>query len=406
MPITPTDLQDGLKELYLGQDMEEVLYEKSFARPFYTRVKKNTEFEGEYYPLPVMYEDVGGGSSTFVNAQTNEAAMELAQFQCDVADYHRVVQVKGKALRKVRSNVGAFLKKQQLRTDSMLNALANDLENSLYRSSTAVKGTIAAIAAGVVSFAEEGVAKLFQKNDVLGVTAAGMAGAARATTATITVVDVVNNELTISPAAPVGWIATDLIFRDGDYVSAGDNLQLHGLADWVPATDPVLGVDSFQGEDRGAYPIRLAGHRFTGSLATIEDDIVAALTDMWDYLGAAPDVMLCSGTIWRLLAKELGIEVRRDPRDGKAGMEPIAIMGPSGRITEIIAAPKCQVYTSWLLTMDTWELISAGDTVGIFDDDGNLAMRVSDDDSVEWRGVSYPELCCHRPGDNARITWS
>jgi hypothetical protein len=404
--ITQTDLDAAYKEMYDGQEQVNIVYDE-FARPFLSRLKKKEDLAGDFYPLPVLYEDVGGGSCTFSTAQTNVAAMEMGVFQIDAADYHRVVQVQAKALRKI-TDVGAFLTKQKVKVDSMLRALANDIEKSLYRTSDGQLGVISAISTGVITLVTAADAKLFSINDAL-VVAESTGDNPRADIGYVISKDPEAGTVTVSTSMggsagdPTAWEATDILFRQGDYTAASDTKRLSGLDDWLPTADS---PGSLFGQARTANRQALAGiYVSNGSKNNIEHSLLNAMAKGGDYFGAAPDLILMDYTLWALLAREKQIEVRRVPRQGKMGVEPMVILGPNGP-AECVPASFCQADTAWILTLDTWCLFSAGPCVGIFDDDGNTILRVSDNDALETRAVSYPQLGCDAPGKNIRLALS
>ena len=407
--ITSSNLSNALKKLYAGQKLEKIVFNE-LSRPFLTRVKKMTSFQGEKYPIPVMYEDVGGGSNTFSTAQSNVAAMALATFEIDVKQYYRVLQVNTLAMRRSKSDLGSFLRKQEIQTTSILNALANDLEKSLYRTSD---GHIGVIAAGITeasttcTLATAGDAKNFNKGDKI-VAAADAASAVESDSVGVLTIAAVNYSTgvltTSANMSTASWAAGNLLFRQGDYVSASDRNRISGLADWIPSTQPTSG-DSFFGQDRSSNPTRLAGYAYSGSLSDIENSILKAAVAQADFANATPDVMFCDYTMWGDLAKEMGVDVRRKPRDGKGGFENLYIAGPRG-IIEIVPATYCQPNTGWLLEMDSWELVSAGGPVEIFADDGMTVQRVYNADALEVRAVSYPQLACYRPANNCQISFS
>jgi hypothetical protein len=203
-------------------------------------------------------------------------------------------------------------------------------------------------------------------------------------------------------ATPTDWGTVDTLFRQGDYTEADDEKRLHGLNDWIPTGTPA----TLLGQARTANREALAGiYLSTGSYSDIEHSLIQGMAKMGDYFGGAPDVILMDYTLWGLLVKELNLQVRRVVRDGKAGVEPITILGPNGP-ADVVPCTFCQPATAWCLTMSTWKLYSAGPCVGIFDDDGNSILRVSNDDALETRAVSYPQLGCNQPGRNMRIAFS
>ncbi len=403
--ITSANLNNALKKLYTGQRLEKIVFNEQ-SRPLLTRVKKMTNFQGEKYPIPIMYEDVGGGSNTFSNAQANVAAMSLATFEIDVTKYYRVLQVNTLAMRRTKSDLGSFLRKQEIQTTSILNALANDLEKSLYRTSDGQLGIIDAtttIASTTCILSNKGDAKNFNKGDKV-MAADTTASALRGTALTVESVNYTAGTMVMSAACnSVSWAVGDLLFREGDYTQSTTK-HISGLSDWIPATAPTNG-DSFFGTDRSSNATRLAGNRYSGSLSDIENSILKAAVAQADIANANPGVMFCDYTLWGDLAKEMGVDVRRKPRDGKGGFESLYIAGPRG-VIEIVPATYCQKNTGWLLEMDSWELVSAGGPVEIFSDDGMSVQRVYNADALEIRAVSYPQLACYRPANNSQITFS
>jgi hypothetical protein len=402
--ITAADIDAALKELYDGQKCEEMVFGKD-SRPFLNRVKTNTDFQGDLYPLPVMYEDTHGGSCTFSTAQSNVGAPELEQFQIDVKEYYRVVQIKTKALRKAKSDLGSFLSKQKIRVDSALNALANDLEVSLFRTESGKLGTISSEDGGyVITLTAAADAKNFQKGMKI-VAAADESSAPDDTVMTITDIDRSAGTITVDQdIGDSGWAATNVLFREGDYVSASDVNRISGLEDWIPSSAP--GATAFKNVDRSSNPNLLGGQRQTGDLNAIQDSLIDAMVKGNDEMLFKPDVGFCDHTLWGLLSKEMGVEIRREGGgDGKGGFQSLFIAGHRG-ILEIIPCTFCQSNIVWLLDMSTWTLFSAGPTAGVFDDDGNTILRISDEDGLEIRCVSYPELGCNAPGKNMRVDFS
>lgn len=403
--ITASDLDAAYKVLYKGQQMESLVADER-ARPFLTRVKKDPNLEGDYFPLPVMYEDVGGGSLTFSKSQENQAAPAMAQFAIDASAYYRTVQITTKALRKAKSNLGAFISKQKIRTDSALNALANDLEKALFRSADAHLAQISSsgFTSGTPNYlvlSNLSDVKLFAIGDQI-VAAAALTNAPHAAVGTITAIAYDTGTLTVSGTL-TSWANSHYIWREGDHVGASDTLGLHGLNDWIPAT---LEASTFMGVTRSANRDLLAGFYYSGgSLADIEYSLFYALCQMGDRIAAPVDVILVDYTLWGLLCKEMGIEVKRDPRDGKLGFASVAIAHPNG-VAEVLPCKYCQPSTAWLMTMEDWTLFSLGDVVGVFDDDGSTMMRISDTDGIEVRCVSYPELGCSRPARSGRVAFS
>ncbi len=406
--ITAADLDAALKEMYDGQKCEELVF-GSDARPFLNAVKTKTDFQGDLYPMPVMYEDVHGGSCTFSTAQSNAGAPELEQFQIDVKEYYRVVQIKTKALRKAKSDLGTFLSAQKIKVDSALNALSNDLEISLFRTETGKLGTIASEAGTVITLTSAADAKNFRVGMKI-VSADSAAVNPDGDVATIT--DINRSAGTLTTDTDIGtaasgagdWAAGGLLFREGDYTAANDVKRIAGLEDWIPSSAP--GSTAFKNVDRSSNPALLGGQRQTGDLTAIQDSLIDAMVKGNDEILFKPDKAFCDSTLWGLLAKEMNVEIRREGgKDARGGFQSLYIAGHRG-ILEVIPATFCQPNIVWLLDMSTWLLLSAGPTAGVFDDDGNVALRISDNDGLEIRCLSFPELGCNAPGKNMRVDFS
>lgn len=401
--ITAADIAAALKPMYGSQGQKSLVFDKK-ARPFLSMLKTIEEFEGQYYPLPVLYEDSLGGSNTFTTAQTNVGAPGMETFQVDpTSNYYRIVQISTQALRRAKSSLGSFITQTKLKYDSALNGLANDIETSLFRSADGHLATISgAPAAGVVTLSNAGDAKLFAIGEKLVCANSITAALHTGEVGTVTATDPVAGTITVSGTI-TNWGDTDVIFRQGDYVSASDTLHLHGLADWIPTS---LESGTFMGVTRTGKREKLAGMYFSdGSLTDIEYSMFTALCQMGDRSAAPVDKILTDYTLWGLLAKELGIEVSRDPRDGDAGMTRIGIAHPNG-VAEVVPCTKCQPNTAWPLTSEDWVLVSLGPAAGIFDDDGQLAQRISNADGIETRAVGFPELGCSAPVRSGRIAFS
>jgi len=402
MTFTKTTLDGVLKELYAGQAVQELAYDKS-SRPFLSMLKKNPGFGGVIYPLPVVYEDTMGRSATFTNAQSNVSGSSITQFQIDVVANYSIARITTDALLRARNDKGAFLRGLKHMVDSAINVLANDIESALFRDRSGARGRISSGYAGTTL-------TLVDADDIVNfavgmkvVSAASTTGALTSAAArTITDVDRDAGTITINAALAGTAADNDYLFADGDHVSASDNLKLAGLDAWIPSSAP--GSTSFFGVDRTSDVTRLGGLRYTGNAAAIEESIVGGAARLGRECGAVPDVALMSFTTFRRLTNEMGSKVQRD-QGGKAvgGFQSLEIYGPRGMIS-CVPCTFCQPDVVWLLTLNTWQLISMEEPIRILDDDGSRVLRVSNADSLEVRIGSYSNLGCNAPGKNCRIS--
>jgi hypothetical protein len=405
MSITKTTLDAVLKELYAGQAVQDLAYDAS-ARPLLTMLKKRTDFGGVNMPLPVIYDDVQGRSYTFSKAQANISGGSMIQFALDVTQNYSLAQITTDALLRSRNDKGAFLNGLKFAVDSAINRLSNDIESALFRDGTGAIGVIASLSGGNKTVTLENTEDVV--NFAVGqkvVAADTKASALRSSTAgTVSGVDRDAGTVTFSltlPATFDGYVG-DYLFTEGDYDSASDKNKIYGLDAWIPSTAPTSG-DSFFGVDRSADPTRLAGVRYTGSSAAIEESIVGAAARLGRECGAIPDTALMSFTTFRRLVNEVGSKVQRDA-GGKAtmGFQSLQVYGPRG-VVNCVPCTFCQEDVIWLLTSKSWVLVSMGDAVQVLEQDGNRILRVSSSDALEVRVASYSQLGCSAPGWNCRI---
>lgn len=402
MTVTATTLDAALKELYAGQTISNLVYDHK-SRPFFSMLAKK-KMSGRKMPLPVVAEDVGGRSQNFTNAQTNVAASAIEAFEIDVKKDYAIARIESEAILRAEDDKGAFIRGLKHTVDSALNRLANNQEIRLFASNTGSIGTISSISSDVITLTDIENVTRYWVGQVL-VFAASAAAALRdsGTTATVTVVDRDLGTVTID-ATPTGVVANDLIFEQGDYTAANDQLMLSGLPDWLPAAAP--GATAFFGVDRSVDATRYGGVRYAGSTADIIGSIYGAAARLGRE-GAAPDVALMSFDTFRGLSNEMDAKAERSASgSAEAGYQRLTIIGPKGPI-ECVPCTQCENGLVWLLTKKTWAFYHLGkEPVFLNEFDGLKVRAVSNADAFEARVMCFPQLGCTMPGHNSRVTLS
>ena len=406
--ITSTTLDALLKELYVGQAVENAAFDAK-ARPFLSMVKKNTSFEGSSYPLPVIYDDAAGRSYNFTHAQANATDRPSVAFAIDIVENYSINSISTKALRRAKSSRGGFVNSMKHLVDSVIETLANDLERSLFQDGYGTLGTLASsggVSGSTLTLATAKDALNFVEGQSI-VAADSTSSALRSSTpGVIDSIDYVNGTITLTAAA-AGTLAAqdgDLLFAEGDYDSASDRNKLYGLAAWLPSTAPTSG-DSFNGVDRSANTVRLAGVRYSGSSGNVQESIINAAHSTAGYSPAAvSDVCFMSFNTLRNLVLELDSQVQRSG-GGKAsgGFSSVEVYGPKGPI-QCVGSSFCPDDRAYLLQKNTWEFVSMGDAVSIINEDGSRIVRRDSSDAFEVRAVSFSNLACRAPGRNCVIT--
>ena len=396
---------NALKQYYRKDAVQDLVYK---SHPLFEMVPKDNRFKGKSSPIPIYYGRPQGRSATFATAQSNATASKIGEFLMTRKKNYGVVTVDGETMLAAEGDEYAFLNAITTEIDGALKSVGDSLSRNLFRQSSGSMGKIAATTTvGSTSI------DLADPNDVLnfevgmklvGSTADG-GGTVKSGTVEVVGVDRSKyntgdtDQLTLSGNYTAG-IATgavaDFLFIEGDY----DN-GISGLADWVPAAAP--GSTAFYGQDRSVDPTRLGGNRFDGSSLTIEEALIEG-SGLSAREGGEPDCAFVSFSDFIALEKGLTSQVQRNVVETERfSYRALELYAPHG-IVKIIPDKDCPKGIAYLLQMDTWSLMSIGETVRILEHDGQKMLRQSSDDGVEVRVGFYGNLACTAPGFNTRVT--
>ena len=248
MAMSATAVSALLKEMYPDDVLQNLVYE---SNPLLAMIPKEEDASGEYVKVPLIYGNAQNRSATFSNASSGSTGTALQAFLLTYAENYSIASVTGKVARASRNNEGAFAKALELEMDSALKSLANDIANSLYRTSDGWKAQVNAepAEAGTTVITLKNVEDItgFEVGMVVNIWSAASGGTQRNTDGsdvswTITNVDRDAGSITLDDAyTSSGTIAAnDYIFVEGD---RGEKLS--GLLDWIPASAP--GATAFYG---------------------------------------------------------------------------------------------------------------------------------------------------------------
>ncbi len=403
-----TAFDSALKTLYKDQKVEDVCYK---GNPFLAMIKKEEDFYGKNYPLPIQYGKPQGRSATFATAQTNATASKLEDFLLTRKSDHAVCTIDNETMEASENNSGAFMKAVKSEVDGILDSLSRSLAISLFRDNSGYIGQVLAEPAETTStiFTLKSINDVvnYEVGQVLNIWSAKTAGTQKNRNGTVTelpvsAVDRMAGTVTCTGAYDSsGTIAAnDYIFVQGDR-----GAKIHGLESWLPATAPA-GSDSHFGVDRSVDPVRLAGVRYDGSALPIEEALITALA-YGSREGASPAVGFINPLKMAELVKALGskanYEMMSAHKRADIGFKAIVIQGPDGEV-KLISDRNCPFDKAYLLDMDTWVLKSLGKCPRINDTDGNKMLRQQTADGVEVRAVYRAQLGCSRPGNNIVVS--
>lgn len=397
-----------LKEYYDDQRVHSLVYKDN---PALALVPKDEDAQGEYIPIPTIYETSMGASSSFSTAQGNQVPLQAAKFLLTVKPGYSIATIQEQAIRASASDKGAFLRLAKTNIDGAIRREKNRLAAFLFRSGTGSIGkisTVGTVGTGVIQLTNVGDIVHFGVNQTIQANATDGGATPRAALGYVISVNRTLGQLTVASsgiggaaANPSGWQATDFLLTQGD-----NNATLSGFAAWVGSSDPTS-TDNFYGVNRSADVNRLGGLRYDGSAQTIEEALVDA-SSLVAREGGMPEHCFVPFSSWGSLEKALGAKVQYVSHEGPAQImfRGIRINGANTTI-DVFPDRSQQAATAHLLQMDTWKLYSYGPAPGIIRYSENLDMlRVYNADASEVRCGEYANLGCEAPGWNINVTLS
>lgn len=402
-----TSFDSILKTLYQGQKVEDMTYKNN---PLLAMLKKEEDFYGKNYPLPIQYGKPQGRSAALATAQTNATASKFEDFLLTRKSDHAVCTIDNETMEASENNAGAFTKAIKTEVDGILDSLTRSLAISLFRDASGYIGQVNAEPTETTStsFTLKSINDVvnFEVGQVINIWSAKTAGSQRsrngsATSLAVSAVNRAAGTVTCTGAYDSsGTIAADdYIFVEGDR-----GAKIAGLESWLPETAP--DSTAFFSVDRSVDVTRLAGVRYDASALPIEDGLISALA-LGSREGAAPKVGFINPMKMADLVKSLGAKAQYQMAEAykraDIGFKAVVIQGPEGEV-KLISDRNCPFNKCYLLDMDTWVLKSLGKVPRINDTDGQKMLRQATADGVEVRAVYRAQLGCSAPGKNIVVT--
>lgn len=397
--VDSTSFADALKEYYSDDVRKDLVYEDN---PWFAMCPKLESLSGSEYVQPIQYGIPVGRSATFATALANKDTNKYKAFHVTTVEDYSIISIARKVMKESASDRGAFFEARTREINGMLKALIRSCAGAMYGNGG---GAIGRVSSGQTSTTitltePEDIVNFETGMEIVFSTADGTSGSVKPGSATITSLDRDAGTITSDSAfnAQVTSIAaSDHIFVEGDF---GDKLK--GLAAWVPATAP--SATAFYGVDRTADVTRLGGVR----LNCASDPVTEALRKGISRLGRegqAPDIAFMSHQKYRDLCLELEnkVEYTETNVTANVGFTGVKFVGGKKPVT-VYADHNCPDAYCWLLTKDTWKLVSNGPVPDMHDEDGVRMLRESTSDGFEVRASYYAALSCSAPGANAILT--
>ncbi len=399
---TVTTANDALKSIYRGTKLETVTLDNN---PWLGMIPKREDFGGKDLPLPILYSAGQGRSATFSDAQANATAAKIDQFLLTRVKDYQVDIIDGELLEAAESDMEAFINARVAIIDQGLQNIANNLSLMLYGNGGGSRGRVGSVSTVTLTLLDiESVVNFEVGMSLVSCDTDGTSGSVDTDVSVVTGVD-----RSLGKLVEAGTWTTGSVFQDNDYIFCeGDfGVMVKGLAAWVPSSAP--GATSFFGVDRTSDS-RLGGLRYDGSGLPIEEALMQGL-NLAFKAGAKTDVILMHPTNFTSLAVALGSKVQYSKvpaQSGKGeiatiGFESIKIHGPSGKMVDVVADPRCTYNVAYALQKNTWTLATMGKAPRLLDKDGMVLRAVYNDDAYEVRMGYKGQVGCTAPGNNCRI---
>jgi hypothetical protein len=358
---------------------------------WYTKLAKEGGFGGEDgFTYPVRYGNPQGVSGTFARARANVSGSKGLQFRAQRCMKYGIITLDDIAIRASKGSGKAFYNLVTMETDRIIEELGDSLAFDFHRDTSGLRGRIASITGNVIALEDPDDARNFKEDLVLIADNAANGLTPRVGSTFVTAVDEDNNEIALDDVSDItGLQVGDYLFRDGD-----PGTCIEGLEVCTPLDAPVLGVDDFRGKDRGVNPKRLAGVRIDNPELNPEV-IIAKLAVACSKIGKShmPDEAYVSPDRHFEMTQRMNAKVEYTDAGGTGnyGFQYIVVHTTAGPV-RVFADPDARpdrVRT----TKDGTQYIKHLDGLPhIIDTDGNMSLRMTDENAIETRAQAISNL--------------
>lgn len=401
--------------------------------PFYSLLKKNTNFVGKSVEVPLTVNSTQGGGATFAGAKTaSEAAASYANtyasFTLTRKTDYSLASIGGEAMKAAVKDQGAMVDLFQDTMDLSMFTAMRSISRHLFRDGTGTIGRVASISTATVTLSTPSDAYNFSIGERISVFSGVVGGTAYmydteingtiTTPLTVTSVDRKAGTVTLSSGTNVlaGHYlarATDRTLATNDATVFTNSKVITGVKQWLAgsATGAAVGLSvsaflpaDLYGVTRTTDKSSLAGSLLDCTGASPDEAILQLVSDI-SAEGGMPDHCFMNPKDFASLNKFLGSRVVYDRANSNDeadfGFQSIVLQGDAGPVKCVsdINVPQSEIFA---LQLDTWDLFSLNAAPHILDYDQNNFLRVSDDDAYQIRIGSYANLRCRAPGFNGR----
>jgi hypothetical protein len=416
MGSTLTTFDALLKERYEDPSLvEELIYPDN---PLLAMLEKrgDTGMVGSDMPVPIMYGNPQGASSSFTKAQANASNVKAAKWSITAGDYHGVVEIGDKVIKASRNNKGAFLEDKRVEIDGLWETAGENLSIYTWGNGGNALGRIAAITSTTATLESPSDAQNFEVDMYVVSSTADGSGTSDALTdsADQTIITGVNRStgvLTLTTGDISGMTVGDYLFREGDFFGDTGTVIIKGIQAFIASSDSPAALWGVAANTRAIDPQRFAGCRVPTSELNGKsyEERIKVLTAYMS--GRFKAKMPTAGfmhpedfQVLETLMTARGLRALED-NDTKFGFMKIDIATGSGRIP-IYCDRHCPKGTFFALRLENFWISSMEELLHPQTGDGNTILRRDGSTDYEYRLLSYPLLACNAPKNSGRVPLS
>jgi hypothetical protein len=402
-----TALTTMYKTVYMNRDLANQAKRKT---PAYDSVQKMDDFDGANLTFPFNDGVPTGVSKTVSGAQALAASSTFDNWVMSTRKkLYGVLTIDAESMLAARKDVGAFLRLRQKETNELLaymkmvlggHAFWGDGAGNLSRIVAVTPGTADPVTSFTIPRAD--AVKIHRKQVLqANPTRTGTAANLRTDVYRVTKVErTTSATLATVTVERVSGTADD--WADDDYIYLKDMYDAFplGVAAFLPPTTPGTGgvPATLLNMDRTVDVEMRSGWRASWQ-GSIEETIKFLCATMGQYVDQENSICWVSHYNWFRLEQELTAQNRKviDARATQVfGSPALLILTPDGNIP-VVRDPYLGNDVAYILDMSTIEVHHLGPVIGLTDEDGLSALRMTDEDGIEIRFRHLGENIIQRP---------
>lgn len=400
-----TALTAMYKNIYMNRDLSNQAKRKT---PAYDSVQKFDDFEGASLVFPFNDGVPTGVSKTVSGAQALAASSTFDNWTMSTRKkLYGVLTIDAESMLAARKDVGAFLRLKQKETNELMAYMKMVLGGHAFWGDGAGNLTrITAVSASnpVVTFTmpRADAVKIHRKQVLqFNPNRTGNSGTLRTDVYRVTKVERTTTSLLATVTVErVSGTANDVVADDYVYLKDMYDAFPYGVAAFLPATTPGTGgvPSSIYGLDRTVDVEIRSGWRASWQ-GSIEETIKFLCATMGQYVDQENSICWVSHYNWFRLEQELTAQNRKviDARATQVfGSPALLILTPDGNIP-VVRDPYLGNDVAYILDMSTVEVHHLGPVLGLTDEDGLSALRMTDEDGIEIRFRHLGDNIIQRP---------